>query len=158
MFVPVRFLSAFLLAIYVAQAASPQAAAVVQAGRRLRPEVAWQSKSVLRGDFSCRGRSEVAILGTTADAILVAIFVDGMTRKPQVVRYPKDVFVSDSMLGIEIEDLDFDVQRLASDLGTSLQGLRRSKTCKGISLRNHQEDAIHIYWNRVKSVFREWRL
>ncbi|MEO5924923.1 MAG: hypothetical protein ABIR70_13975 [Bryobacteraceae bacterium] len=135
-----------------------QSKVVATAAARFQPEVTWQEKSVIHADFSCQGRREAAILGTTKETIVVAIFINGSAQKPELVTYPQDVFAPTWPLSIEIDGLDYNVKQRAEDLGTPLQGLQRSKTCKGIYLGNHQEDGIHIYWNRVMREFNEWRL
>jgi hypothetical protein len=146
-----------LLATCFVQGASPKVGAVAQAAARFRPELTWQPKSVIKGDFNCDGRSDVAILGTNAEHIGVAIFVSGLARKPEYIEYSARAF-NVRLVTIHAEDMDFDAKELANDIGYELKGMRRSKTCKGISLNDDATDASHIYWNHLSRLFEDWRL
>jgi hypothetical protein len=42
----------------------------------------WHPMSVVEGDFTCAGRKQYAILGTTADHIVVAVFIAGTAQSP----------------------------------------------------------------------------
>lgn len=140
-----------------AQVAPAQAAAVAKAAARFQPDVKWRPESVITGDFSCRGRVESAIIGTNASKIVVSIFTNGLERKPEDIEYYAVAFTASS-LSLKTESMDFDVKELADQLGYDLQGMTRSKSCKGINLGDGLVDSAHIYWNRVSREFDVWRL
>jgi len=60
---------------------------VVTAASKWVPGVTWRPKSVVAADFTCRGRREQAILGATAQEIVVAVFINGLNATPEVLRY-----------------------------------------------------------------------
>jgi hypothetical protein len=114
----------------------------------------WQSGSAVTGDFSCRGRRQQAILGLSTSEIVIAVFVNGLETRPEVLRYsakarnPKNVKLT-------TEELDFSP---TEDLGYELPGFQRSKSCRGLNLSDGQTDSAHIYWNRDAHRFEDWSL
>jgi hypothetical protein len=114
--------------------------------------VSWRAKSVITGDFSCRGKTETAILGTSKSEIVVAVFLDGLKREPQVLRYSATVRDAASAV-LDIESLDLDREE---ELGYALPGFRRSNTCKGLNLSDGRSDSAHIYWNHESRRFDDW--
>jgi hypothetical protein len=114
--------------------------------------ISWRAKSVIAGDFSCRGRTERAILGANESDIVVAVFLNGLNNKPQVLRYSAKVRNAASAI-LKIESLDFDPEEA---LGFALAGFRRSKTCKGLNLSDERSDSAHIYWNHESRRFDDW--
>jgi hypothetical protein len=58
--------------------------AVIRAATRYVPGVTWRAKSVVTGDFTCGGRKQTAILGTSAPEIIVAVFLNGTNKRPEV--------------------------------------------------------------------------
>ncbi len=103
-------------------------------------------------DFSCRGKAESAILGSSESDIVVVVFLNGLNKKPQVLRYSAKVRDAASAM-LEIESLDFDREK---ELGYALPGFRRSKTCKGLTLSYGRRDSAHIYWNHESRRFDDW--
>jgi hypothetical protein len=116
------------------------------------PGVRWQPKSVLTADFSCRGRREQAILGTSATDIVIAVFLNGTSERPEVLRYSSRVRDAASVQ-LTIEDQDYDP---SLDIGSDLPGFKRSRTCKGLNLSDQHIDSAHIYWNHLMSRFEDW--
>jgi hypothetical protein len=114
--------------------------------------ITWRAKSVVIGDFTCSGHQQQAILGTNATEIVVAVFINGMQRRPEVLRYLARV--RDPILTrLKVENLDFDPKE---DLGYDLPGFQRSKICKGINLSDERTDSAHIYWNHEAHRFDDW--
>jgi hypothetical protein len=139
-------LSTLFLVLIAAETTSVPASA-----SKFVPGVRWRGKSVLVADFSCRSRKEQAILGVTAKEIVVAVFLNGLAEKPEVLRYsatardPNDVKLT-------LESLDYDPK---DDIG-DLDGFRRSRTCKGLNLSDDKIDSAHIYWNHDAKRFNDW--
>ena len=150
--------TASALFLYVSSViASAETPAVAATAARFVPGVEWQAGSSVQGDFSCRGRKDRAILGTSKSEIVVAIFVDGLDRPPKVLRYSageRDPTTAE----LTIEDLDFDPKRFKSEVGELPDGLRPSRTCKGLNLSDGKVDSAHIYWNRKARRFDDWSL
>jgi hypothetical protein len=128
-----------------------QASSVAEAAAQHHPDVTWQTGSVVSADFTCRGRQEAAILGTTSRDIVVAVFIGGLGQKPEVLRYSAALRDARAVR-LTTEALDYDPK---DDLG-ELPGFRRSKTCKGLSLSDDKIDSTHIYWNHDAKGFDDW--
>jgi hypothetical protein len=149
---PIRapFVVCFLLTLVTHTAAadlSPKVAAT-----KYVPGVIWREHSVITGDFSCRGRKERAILGTSASEIVVAVFLDGTNQRPQLLRYSAEGR-NPSRTVLKSEDLDYDPKE---EIGTVLPGFQRSKSCQGLNLSDGQTDSTHIYWNHDSHQFDNW--
>ncbi len=140
------FLIPMLLAGVVQHAAIPAAAS------RFVPGTTWQPQSVVEADFTCRGRREQAILGFTADEIIIAVFIGGATQPPEVLRYSARVR-DPRAARLTTEGLDWDPKR---DEGIDLPGFQWSRTCKGLNLSDGKIDSAHIYWNHVAKRFDDW--
>ena len=124
------------------------------AAARYVPRVTWQPKSLVTADFTCRGPKQQAILGTNTEEIVIAVFLNGANKPPEVLRYSANVReAADAILSIE--DSDFDP---LTDLGYALPGFRRSKSCKGLNLSDGRIDSAHIYWNHDAQRFDDWSL
>jgi hypothetical protein len=127
---------------------------VQAAAAKYVPGVRWRAKSVIAGNFSCRGRTESAILGTSESWIVVAVFLNGLDHKPQVLEYSTKARNAASAI-LQTESLGFDPEEA---LGYALPGFRRSKTCKGLNLSDSRSDSAHIYWNHESRRFDDWVL
>ena len=131
-----------------------QQAATVAAAETYVPGVAWRAASLVAGDFTCEGRIQEAILGTTEVEIVVAVFINGRGERPEVLRYSA-AMRSPRLARLAIEGLDYDP---ADILGERLPGFQRSKSCKGLNVSDGLVDAAHIYWNREAKRFEDWVL
>ncbi len=122
---------------------------VTKAATRYVPGVIWHIESLIRADFTCRGHKQMAILGESSEAVVVAVFLNGLYHRPEVLRskFPR------GSTKLEAEDLDYDPK----DLGYPLPGFQRSKTCKGLSLDDGATDPAHLYWNHESGRFDFWR-
>jgi hypothetical protein len=114
----------------------------------------WQRRSVVSGNFSCHGRKEQAILGVTASEIVIAVFVNGLDMRPEVLRYSGKAR-NPKTAELKIEDLDYDPKEM---IGSDLDGFKRSKSCKGLNLSDGETDSAHIYWNHKLQRFEDWTL
>lgn len=141
----------WLLAASV-RAASGDATVIKNAAHKYFPMATWQERSIIGGDFTCSGKKEWAVLGTTPSEILVAVFVNGPSVKPEILHYSRSVR-NGSTAVLSAEDMDYDPQR---DVGYALPGFQRSKTCKGLNLSDGEVDSAHIYWNRKARRFADW--
>ena len=129
-----------------------QVASLTMAAARFLPEVNWRAESSVSADFTCRGRRESAILGTTSKEIIIAIFIDGLGQKPEVLRYSAAMRDA-TTVRLTTETLDYDPKD--EDAG-DLRGFRRSTTCMGLNLSDEQIDSAHIYWNHEAKRFDSW--
>lgn len=128
---------------------------VAAAAKRFYPAAQWQPTSVIAGNFTCQGRKEQAILGTSSSEIVVAVFVRGLNRKPNLLQYSTSVRFPTSAI-LTVEDLDFDGKDFEMEIGPLPEGLKPSKTCVGLNMSDQMIDSAHIYWNRKAKRFDDW--
>jgi hypothetical protein len=140
-----------LLIVLAIASTNAQTPSVAPAASKFLPEVSWRAASIVSADFTCRGRQEQAILGTTSKEILIAVFINGVGQTPEVLRYSSAVRDARTAK-LTIESLDYDP---TEDIG-ELPGFRRSRTCKGLNLTDERIDSAHIYWNHVAKRFGDW--
>jgi hypothetical protein len=127
-----------------------QRIAIVSAANKYVPGVTWHSESVISGDFTCRGRMEQAILGITAQEIVIVVFINGLQNMPEILR---DKVHTPADAELTIENLDYDPNEQA---GVELEGFLRSKECKGLNIADNHVDSFHVYWNHKDSRFDSW--
>ena len=125
--------------------------AVAAAAKQFMPDVRWRAASVLHADFTCRGHQESAILGVSDTNVVIAVFLEGLAQRPEVLRYS---FARDTAtLQLTTEGLDWDPK---AELGYALPGFQRSQTCQGLNLYDGEVDAAHIYWDHDAHQFEDW--
>ena len=64
-----------LLLILAAVQVGAQPPPIMTAAAKFVPGVTWRTKSIVTADFSCRGRREQAILGVSAQELVIAVFL-----------------------------------------------------------------------------------
>jgi hypothetical protein len=127
---------------------------VEKAAMKYVPGMDWQRRSIVSGNFSCHGRKEQAILGVSASEIVIAVFVNGLDVRPELLRYSGKAR-NPKTAELKIEDLDYDPKEM---IGSDLDGFKRSKSCKGLNLSDGETDSAHIYWNHKSQRFEDWTL
>jgi hypothetical protein len=123
---------------------------------RAVPGVQWRAKA-LSGDFGCRGQPQRAILGTSQSEIVVAIFLNGLSAPPEVLRHTTRRH-NPKFVALTVENMNFKPSDLEKHLGYLPQGIRPSRSCKGLNLGDGERDSFHIYWNHDNHRFDEWSL
>src|SRR5437879_12706272 len=91
---------------------------ITAAATKYVPGGKWQPNTVITADFSCRGRKEQAILGTSSSDIVIAVFLNGTNQRPEVLRYSAKVRDATSA-ELTIEDQDYDPK---DETGADLSG------------------------------------
>jgi hypothetical protein len=127
---------------------------VEKAAAKYVPGAAWRRQSVVSGNFSCRGRKEQAILGISKSEIVIAVFVNGLDSRPEVLHYSAKARNPETAT-LKTEDLDYDPKEA---IGSDLDGFKLSKSCKGLNLSDGDTDSAHIYWNHKSHRFEDWTL
>lgn len=131
--------------------------AVFDAAKKHASQMSWQTTSAQIGDFNCKGRKQHAIMATTASNISVAVFLDGLDKKPVILKF--DVGSRQpEFVKLTIESLDGNANEFKEMLGSVPSGLRFSKICKGLNLSDDRVDTLHIYWNHKVKRFDFWSL
>ncbi len=147
--------SALVFALIGVAAMASDQADIAAAAKKYYPAAAWQSSSILIGDFSCHGQREAAILGIASTAIVVAVFLDGVNVAPQILEYSTSTRNPSSAV-LTTESLDFTLAEMKSDIGYIPEGMRPSKTCLGLNMSDREVDSAHIYWNHNARRFTDW--
>ena len=129
-----------------------QASPVPVAAAKFVADVAWRPNSVITADFRCSGRQEQAILGVNAKDIVIAVFLNGTTNRPEVLRYSTAARDAKTAT-LKTESLDWDPKL---QVGIELRGFQRSAVCKGLNRGDGKVDSAHIYWNHETKRFADW--
>jgi hypothetical protein len=145
----------FLTAIVFAGGDATASNKVESAAKRFEPTISWRANSVLDGNFSCKGRREKAILGTSKSEIVIAVFLHGLTNKPEILRFSATSRRLESVTLI-IESLDFTTEEFEGEVESVPSGLQPSKVCVGLNLSDQLTDSTHVYWNRKTARFESW--
>lgn len=129
--------------------------AVAAAASQFAGDIVWRPASVLDADFSCSGKTEHAILGTSLTEIVVGIFTDGLARPPALVRFTaQNRHPLALKINLEANDLRADeLQEMAGDVPS---GYQVRPDCFSVRLSDDQIDAVHIYWDHTNRQFGSW--
>jgi hypothetical protein len=116
---------------------------VERAASRFVPLVIWKPDSVVEGNFSCMGRRQRAILGTSKTEIVVAVFLNGLSNQPEILRYSGRVRNPESAK-LSVESMDFDRKKYEKEVGPLPAALRPSKTCKGLNMSDQESVSTFV--------------
>ena len=124
---------------------------VLDAAARWIIDVQWRENSVLTAEFSCFGLQQHAILGTTGDEIVVAMFDGGLKQAPELLRFAAEGRQA-ATATISLETIDAEMVKAAG----APPGMRPSASCRGLRLSDGGDDAAHIYWDHQAEHFDSW--
>lgn len=141
--------------MFLQHALADEASWVVDAAKRADPSVSWQAKTVLNGNFTCQGKIEFAILGTSTKEIVIAVISTEKGKPIDVIRF-SGVARSTKSAILAIEPLDFTIDEFKREVGELPDGLRPSKTCVGLNMSDEMIDSAHIFWHRKAKRFESW--
>ena len=144
-----------LAALTSASSAALANPAVKAAATRFAGAIAWQEGSVLTGDFSCSGKPQSAILGTSNKEIVVAVFTQDLSKPPELLRFASEGRAP-AEAKIRLEDSSLSKAEIKALSSSVPRGYRPSKTCKGVRLSDDSSDAAHIYWDHNARRFDSW--
>lgn len=139
----------------LAVAQTGAAETVRNAAERVGTGVAWDAKSVLEADFSCTGKVQYAILGVSANEIVVAIFNRGLDQAPERLRFDADDH-DIRVAKIRRDDYTLSVAEITGLSGTAPVGYKPSDKCYGVRLSDDGAQAAHIYWDHEHQRFDSW--
>jgi len=77
-------------------------------------------------DSSCRGKVEKAVLGVGKSDIVIAVFLNGLNRRPEILRYSAKARNAATAV-LAVEDLNIDPPK---DLGYDLAGIDNRRIAK----------------------------
>ncbi len=147
---------AFALSQSLSIEARPAPVTPQSAARKLFPQVKWRA-DVLKGDFTCQGKTQFAMLGITDLEFVVIVFADGLNKKPLEIRFSGKTR-NPYKLKLTRESLDIKSAEIEKAAGRLPEGLVPSKTCSGLTLSDDEVDAAHIYWNHKTHKLSAWTL
>jgi hypothetical protein len=150
----ILFISILLIGSAAHSASTTDEEFVLSAAKRADAQIVWQSKSVINGNFTCRGRKEFAILGTSAKQIVIGVFAQNIAKPIEIMRF-SGVVRDPATATISIESLDFKTQD-SNDDDSIPKSVTPSKTCVGLNMTDDRIDSAHIYWNRKSRRFESW--
>jgi hypothetical protein len=119
-----------------------------------RPEVTWR-RHVIRGDFTGDGKRDVAVLGSTDTAVVVAVVVGPLGDGSELVSHS---------LPIGPEGVSPECVRAASLKAEPIvlppdidDGRKRPPTQKGLRIGKPPCTVVHFYWDPSSRWFVTWR-
>lgn len=124
------------------------------AAKRVDAHIVWQPKSVISGNFTCRGRKEFAILGASGKQIVIGVFAQNITKPIEIIRFSGGVR-DPTTVTISVESLQFETQDQDGDYSIP-KDLTPSNTCVGLNMTDDKIDSAHIYWNQKIKRFESW--
>lgn len=131
---------------------------VASAAKANAPTVAWDDKSIVRGDFNGDQRQDAAIIGTHQQKIFVAVVIATSTKKPKVkvLEFGIGTHSTDSICELparlEVEPLE------CSPLDDPLPGCKPSAKIVSLVLYGGECDPINFYWDHENKMMRWWRV
>ena len=131
---------------------------IIQAVKRIQPIVAWDSTSIVRGDFNGDGRRDAAIMGIYRQRVFVGVVLSTSPRKlkTEVLAFGIGTHSTDSICELPakltVESLE------CSPLDAPLPGCRSSSKAVGLALHGGECDPIHFYWDQQNKKLAWWRL
>ncbi len=154
---PFVFVTLLIVSSFARGASTSDETFVMAAAKRADGVIRWQPKSIIDGDFTCRGRKELAILGTSSKEIVIAVFARDVAKPLDVMRF-SGIARNPASAILSVESLDFTIQDFEREIGTVPDGLVPSKTCIGLNMTDQMIDSAHIYWHRKHGRFESWSL
>lgn len=146
----------------VVAASAPQASSVATSRQAVAPvagDVGEAQPVTVKADVDCDGVDDTAQMDYVEDRVRVTVTL-AATKTSQSLEFGLgNSGAQDSLCGteatLEIEDMDYD---LIEAFGENPEGLRQSKTCKGLRLMDGECDSMHIFWNHETMRVDWWRL
>ena len=149
--------SLFSLLLSPAALADLGASQVIQVVKRIQSTVAWDSTSIVRGDFNGDGRQGAAILGIYQQRVFVAVVLYAPRKlKAEILALGIGTHSADSICELPaklvVEPLE------CSPLVGPLPGCRPSSKAVGLVLFGGECDPINFYWNHQSNKLAWWRV
>lgn len=146
-----------LLALICRRSDAAELEDVAAAAKTHYPAATWQAESVLTGDFTCEGREEFAILGTSSEFIVIAVFTHDLTVMLEILKYSAKARVAEWAV-LRKESRDFTPEEIKAGPGYVPEGWTPSETCSDLNLTDNNVDSAHIYWDTTNKRFADWVL
>ena len=115
------------------------------------PATTWSRARTIIGDVDCDNAADTVAVGLNKQEVHVAL-ARAADPAPQILVFDIGGSGGVSSPKVAFESLDFDPAERG--LG-AIEGLRRSRTCKGLLLGDRDQDPVHIVWSQ-KTQHIEW--
>jgi hypothetical protein len=121
--------------------------AALQILSKARPDIHWDSKSVVTEDIDCDGRIDHAYLGHEPGKIYVGL-VRAADPKPQILEFRVSAGYQDAIC---TEPATLGPELLLDDLDAAkrVRKVQPSRICMGLVLSDDACDSIHFSWNHA---------
>lgn len=143
-------------------------AAVLNVLAKKNPQVKWNAKSRIKGDFDYDGVTDYALRGRKGKLFVLGI-VKGLPNaksKSWTLEFGEDAgdqggLCSVSKAIINTEDIDKDYAEFAKEYldekyAKMFAGLRKGS--KGINIADGMCDSFHVFWDKKTREFTWWRI
>jgi hypothetical protein len=156
------FLRAIALLAYVTAVAPVRAAEEpdIKALRAAQPNVRWQAKTATRGDFTCDGRADTAMVGYGRRGEpwigLVPSASAKPTEAPSTLKFRLGNGRQDALCASPVR-IETAPLVCADQESGPMPGCKTAPGCLALSLVDDRCDAIHLYWDADQQLLRWWR-
>jgi hypothetical protein len=155
-FLTILFLFTLSSAFVYAQKTSSARTIALQLLNKREPNVKWNSRSLIKGDFDYDGIADYALSGRRGDRFVVGIIKGSLNRKSKhwTLEFSQDAGSQGSLCSVA--DARISSERFAPD--DEITEVRRlPKKSRGINLSDESCDSFHIYYSRKEKQFVLWR-
>ena len=131
---------------------------IIQAVKRIQPIVAWDSTSIVRGDFNGDGRRDAAIVGIHQQRVFVGVVLSTSPRKlkTEVLAFGIGTHSTDSICELPVKLTVEPLECLPLDV--PLPGCRPSSKAASLVLLGGECDPINFYWDHQNNKLTWWRV
>ncbi len=127
--------------------------------QRARPNVKWDSKTLIRSNFVDEKPSNFAVLGTSDQKVHVAVIVGPLTTSSSV--FSEDFAIDPGVQkGICALPAKLEVEALKNsppEPSGALEGMSPEADVKGLRLSGGDCDRVHLYWSPALKKLMWWR-
>lgn len=150
--------SIFLLSLPTGVHADAGSSQVAQAAKLSAPRVAWDSASVVHGDYNSDGKQDAAILGTHQQRVFVAVVLasSAKNQKADVLSFGIGTHSTDSICELPAKLVVGPLE--CSPLDDMLPGCKASPKAASLMLYGGDCDPINFYWDHQKNQLAWWRV
>jgi hypothetical protein len=129
--------------------------------KKHNPKVKWE-RMLGQADINCDGKQDYIAIGKAKNRLYVAVAIGPLSDKSKVssinIGLGNEGYqdsLGETNPSVRIVSLDYDPKETT---GLTVEGFKRSKTCKGVEIGGEETDEFNVYWNHKKDSLDWWRL
>lgn len=132
------------------------------------PNIKWNTKSLIKGDFDYDGVTDFALRGRKGKVFVLRIVKGALNNrsKSQMLEFGEDAGDQGSLCSVDkaiinTDDLDKDYMEFAKDYlePRYIKAFARlPKSSKGITVSDRMCDSFHVFWDKQTNKFIWWRV